>query len=119
VSNVSSKEKKQLVLALGSLGWSLRRIQRETGIRRETISAYLKEAGVDLRLPRGSHGNRFVVRIFGKAFDKPCAVCRENGRQFAPERDPQPGPRPLGLTLPSEPRLRSTVSGTQNLFNVT
>jgi transposase len=53
VSNVLSKEKKQQVLALGSLGWSLRRIQRETGIRRETISTYLKEAGVDLRLPRG------------------------------------------------------------------
>jgi len=35
------------------LGWSLRRIERETGIRRETISAYLKEARVELRLPRG------------------------------------------------------------------
>jgi transposase len=31
----------------------LRRIQRETGIRRETISIYLKEAGVELRPPRG------------------------------------------------------------------
>ena len=38
---------------MGRLGWSLRRIERETGIRRETISAYLKEAGVTLRLPRG------------------------------------------------------------------
>ncbi len=53
VSNVLSEEKKQQVIALGRLGWSLRRIQRETGIRRETISAYLKEAGVALRLPRG------------------------------------------------------------------
>ena len=38
---------------MGRLGWSLRRIERETGIRRETISAYLKEAGVSLRPPRG------------------------------------------------------------------
>jgi transposase len=53
VSNVLSEEKKQQAIALGRLGWSLRRIQRETGIRRETISAYLKEAGVALRLPRG------------------------------------------------------------------
>jgi len=53
VSNVLSEEKKQQVIALGRLGWSLRRIERETGIRRETISAYLKEAGVTLRLPRG------------------------------------------------------------------
>ncbi len=48
-----NEEKKQQVIALGRLGWSLRRIQRTTGVRRETISAYLKEAGVALRLPRG------------------------------------------------------------------
>jgi len=53
VSNVLNEEQKQQVIALGRLGWSLRRIQRETGIRRETISAYLKEAGVQLRPPRG------------------------------------------------------------------
>jgi len=53
VSNVLNEEQKQQVIALGRLGWSLRRIQKETGIRRETISAYLKEAGVELRPPRG------------------------------------------------------------------
>lgn len=52
MSNVLSEEKKQQVIALGRLGWSLRRIEREVGVRRETISAYLKEAGVGLRLPR-------------------------------------------------------------------
>jgi transposase len=53
VSNVLSEEKKQQVIALGRLGWTLRRIERETGIRRETVSVYLKEAGVALRPPRG------------------------------------------------------------------
>jgi transposase len=53
VSNVLSEEQKQQVIALGRLGWSLRRIQRETGVRRETISAYLKQTGVALRPPRG------------------------------------------------------------------
>jgi transposase len=53
VSNVLNEEQKQQVIALGRLGWSLRRIQRETGVRRETISAYLKEARVALRPPRG------------------------------------------------------------------
>jgi transposase len=53
VSNVLKEEKKQQVIALGRLGWSLRRIEREVDVRRETISAYLKEAGVALRLPRG------------------------------------------------------------------
>jgi transposase len=53
VSNVLSEEKKQQVIALGRLGWSLRRIQQATGIRRETVSSYLQQAGVALRPPRG------------------------------------------------------------------
>jgi transposase len=53
VSNVLNEEKKQQVIALGRLGWSLRRIEDATGVRRETASSYLKEAGVPLRPPRG------------------------------------------------------------------
>jgi transposase/rhodanese-related sulfurtransferase len=53
VSNVLSQENKQQVIALGRLGWSLRRIQKATGVRRETASQYLKEAGVAIRPPRG------------------------------------------------------------------
>jgi len=46
-------EKKQQVIALGRLGWSLRRIQRSIGVRRETASGYLREAGIALRPPGG------------------------------------------------------------------
>jgi hypothetical protein len=42
MSNVLSEEKKQQVIALGKLGWPLRRIEQATGVRRETASAYLK-----------------------------------------------------------------------------
>jgi len=52
MSNVLSEEKKQQVIALGKLGWPLRRIEQATGVRRETASAYLKAAGVVVRLPR-------------------------------------------------------------------
>ena len=52
MANVLSEEKRQQVLALGRLGWSLRRIEEATGIRRETASAYLKAAGIDVRAPR-------------------------------------------------------------------
>lgn len=55
VSNVLSEEKRQQVIALGRLGWSLRRIEKETGIRRETASGYLKVAGIVLR-PQGRWG---------------------------------------------------------------
>jgi transposase len=38
---------------LGRLGWSLRRIQRAIGVRRETAATYLKAAGIGLRPPGG------------------------------------------------------------------
>ncbi len=41
-----SEQKKQQVIALGRLGWSLRRIQRATGVHRETAAAYLKAEGI-------------------------------------------------------------------------
>src|SRR5581483_7027772 len=49
MSNVLSEHKRQQVLALGRLRWSLRRIEEETGVRRETASAYLKAAGIPVR----------------------------------------------------------------------
>ena len=52
MSNVLSEEKRQQVIALGRLGWPLRRIQQETGIRRETAGAYVKAAGIAIRAPR-------------------------------------------------------------------
>jgi transposase len=51
MSNVLSEEKKHQVIALGKLGWSLRRIEEATGVRRETASVYLKGAGVVVCLP--------------------------------------------------------------------
>jgi CRP/FNR family cyclic AMP-dependent transcriptional regulator len=52
MSNALSEEKRQQVIALGRLGWPLRRIEQETGVRRETASAYLKAAGIGVRPPR-------------------------------------------------------------------
>jgi transposase len=51
--NVLSEEKKQQVIALGRLGWSLRKIQVATRIRRETAAGYLKAAGIPVRRPGG------------------------------------------------------------------
>ena len=51
MSNVLNEQKKQQIIALGRLGWSLRRIQKATGIRRETVAAYLRDSGVAIRSP--------------------------------------------------------------------
>ena len=53
MSNVLSQEKRQQVIALGRLGWPLRRIEKETGVRRETAAGYLKAAGIAIRPPGG------------------------------------------------------------------
>jgi transposase len=46
MSNVLDDTKQQQILALGRLGWSLRRIEQALAVRRETISRYLKAAGI-------------------------------------------------------------------------
>ena len=53
VSNVLIEDKKQQVIALGRLGWSLRRIEAAVHIRRETIGGYLRAAGIMVRPPGG------------------------------------------------------------------
>jgi transposase len=52
MANILGEDRKQQILALGRLGWPLRRIEQATGVRRETASAYLKAAGVAIREPR-------------------------------------------------------------------
>jgi transposase len=53
MSNVLSDDKRQQIIALGRLGWSLRRIEQTTGVRRETASTYLRAAGISVRAPGG------------------------------------------------------------------
>jgi len=88
VSNVLSEEKKQQVIALGRLGWSLRRIQAETHIRRETAAGYLRTAGIPVR-PSGGWGRvapakpaNEVITDFGA----------EPATGMAPETQPERSP---------------------------
>ena len=53
MGNVLEKAKQEQVNALGRLGWSLRRIEAATGVRRETAGGYLRSAGIALRTPGG------------------------------------------------------------------
>jgi hypothetical protein len=61
ISDVLSEAKKQQVIALGRLGSPLRRIEQETGVRRETAGAYLKAAGIGVR-PLGAWMLDYEVR---------------------------------------------------------
>jgi len=100
MSNVLSEEKKNQVIALGRLGWSLRRIQRATGVRRETAAAYLRAAGVDPR-PPGRWGRQppakpamEVTPDPGSGSKPAMEVTPDSGGPPAPVAAPEPAPAP-------------------------
>ncbi|MEN8184231.1 MAG: IS21 family transposase [Myxococcota bacterium] len=79
MANVLGREKREQVLALGRLGWTLRRIEAETGVRRETASAYLKAAGIAIRPPGR----------WGKSPPKPA---KETSTDSKPAKEASSGP---------------------------
>jgi transposase len=70
MSNVLSEEKKQQVIALGRLGWSLRKIQKATGVHRTTAADYLRAAGIALRQP-GAWGKAPPVKAANEVTPDP------------------------------------------------
>jgi hypothetical protein len=91
VSNVLNEQKKQQIIALGRLGWSLRRIQKSTGVRRETVAAYLREAGVAIRSPGlwGHDSATATVTKAGPPRSKPATeVTTDFGAELATGTEP-------------------------------
>ena len=96
MANVLSDEKKQQVLALGRLRWSLRRIEEATGVRRETASSYLKAAGVGVRPPRGRRPPKPASEVstdLGPE-SKPASEVSTDSEVTALEREVRPGRAP-------------------------
>ena len=100
MSNVLSEAKKQQVIALGRLGWPLRRIEQETGVRRETASAYLKAAGVGVR-PPGAWGRR------GPAKPANEVTTGFGAGQAERTSDPNPNPNPENLSTKGKAKATS------------
>jgi hypothetical protein len=87
MSNVLSEEKRQQVIALGRLGWSLRRIEQATGVRRETGSAYLKAAGIAVRAP-GAWGRQAPSRPANEVATGSISDLAARNRNLNPENLP-------------------------------
>jgi len=92
MANVLDREKQQQILALGRLGWTLRRIEHETGVRRETVSRYLKRAGIEVRAP-GRWGHP-PAKAAIEVFTDPPAVAEASLAAEAGVRVPTPGRSP-------------------------
>jgi len=87
--NVLSEEKKQQVLTLGQLGWSLRRIERTVHVRRETAATYLRAAGIPVRPPGG----------WGRGHPKPAIeVSTDPGPEAVPGDDARPPDSPASAS---------------------
>src|ERR1700722_15611551 len=104
MGNVLEKTKQEQVIALGRLGWSLRRIEAATGVRRETAGGYLRSAGIAIRTP-GGWGRKAPVKAapsvpIGSASSKPA---NEVITGFSPSRqaeDPKPANEVITGFLP-------------------
>ena len=102
MANVLSDEKRQQVIALGRLKWSLRRIEAATGVRRETASAYLKAAGVPIRAERT---RRLPKPASAVSTDRGAAkpASREGVSTDSPDGGPHPAAAPGSPTGPAPP----------------
>ena len=106
MANVLDSEKQQQILALGRLGWTLRRIEQETGVRRETASHYLKQAGIEVRPPGrwGHPAAKPAIEVFTdssadskpaiEVFTDPAALERATPGEEAEVSVPTPGRSP-------------------------
>jgi transposase len=95
MANVLKNEKQEQIRALGRLGWSLRRIEEAAGVRRETVSRYLRAAGIEVRAPR-----RRLLEGDPKAASQPPTDSRTDSKAASQvptdlERVPEPGWSPI------------------------
>ena len=118
MSNVLSEEKKQQVIALGRLGWSLRRIEEETGVRRETASGYVKAAGIAMRAPGGwgrapakvAEAAKPAIEVAtGSEGEKPREVLAKPSLDWPDRAGDRPSVHPLTEAEP-EQNLRASTS---------
>ena len=93
MSNVLDHEQQQQILALGRLGWTVSRIATATGVRRETVTRYVRAAGLAVR-GRGRPGEASAKAAIsgGVSTDlpaKPAISTAEVSTDSPPTRAPQ------------------------------
>jgi hypothetical protein len=97
MSNVLDNDRQQQIRALGRLGWTLSRIQEATGVRRETVSGYLKAAGIAVRSrgrPSESKAKPAITEEVSTDLGAKPAITSEGVSTVRPRRTPSSqGPR--------------------------
>ena len=119
MGNVLEKAKQEQVIALGRLGWSLRRIEQATGVRRETASGYLRSVGIALRAP-GGWGRKAppkpaALATTGSGDSKPAIEVTTGSGGPQPDDDSKPANEVITgflpeMTLPAQDGQRTASS---------
>jgi transposase len=127
MGNVLEKAKQEQVIALGRLGWSLRRIEAATGVRRETAGVYLRSAGIALRSPGGwgrkapaKPANEVITGFFGSTPADNSKPANEVITGFLPGvRFPeQGGKRPSGASEAYREMIELELSRGRNAMGI-
>jgi transposase len=104
MGNVLERAKQEQVIALGRLGWSLRRIEAATGVRRETAGGYLRSAGIAIRTPGGwgrkAPAEAALSVTTGSASSKPANEVITGFSQSRPAEDSKPANEVITGFLP-------------------
>src|SRR5262249_29274918 len=111
MANILGDDKKQQVLALGRLGWPLRRIEVATGVRRETAGAYLKAAGITIRAARHPRPPPKAATQVSTALANPAS-------EVPPDSGPPPQGRPLWPPPPGRAPTASACEPYRDLIEL-
>jgi transposase len=127
MGNVLSKHKREQVIALGRLGWPLRRIEQATGVRRETAGDYLRSAGIVVR-PPGTWGPKSLSKaatlvITGSDDPKPAneskpATLVTTGFLLAKAPPKQTGKRSAGVSEAYREMIELELSRGRNAMGI-
>ena len=104
-ANVLKTERQEQVRALGRLGWSLRRIQDETGVHRDTARGYLVAAGIPIRKARRRSHPGHDSKPASEATTDPGA---KPASEPTADRDP---PRRISQCAPHRETIEVEVAG--------
>src|SRR6202158_6162013 len=116
MANVLSEQKRQQVIALGRLGWPLRRIETSIGVRREAARPDLKEGGLAIARGRGGRAPKPAKEVStDSAGSKPASggeVSTDSATEQPPLLAAAPG-SPNGPAPPPPPGRSPSASAVE------
>jgi len=114
MANVLKHEEQEQIRALGRLGWSLRRIEEATGVRRETIARYLRWSGIRVRRRRGRKLEPNAASVVATDPGTPAATDSKPASEVATDLELPRSSRSVSLCEPHREWITSALEQDRN-----